>query len=199
MSPIDFLKDHPECDYSRHNTKKMVYGSFKYDNRRDNRDDEEALGTIEKGCDDGNDAGGADEEEEEANDIIIATADSTWFTLAYLPFLLLMVVLSCFMLGIYFSIGTTTFSSWLLSSSSSSSLLSSSLSLGLSSSYNSNNNNNNIDESVILSTQDLDGVAIATHNNIDTNIVNVKQPENILLLLNIQMVTQLVMNRLIGV
>merc|ERR1712238_99438 len=68
------------------------------------------------------------------------------------------------------SIGTTTYSSWLLSSSSSSSSLSSSLSLGLSSSYNSNNNNNNIDESVISSTQDVDGVAIATHNNFDTNI-----------------------------
>merc|ERR1719162_912464 len=81
-----------------------------------------------------------------------------------------MVVLSCFMLGIYFSIGTPTFdtfSSWMLSSPSS---LSSSLSLGLSSSYNSNSNNNNIDESVISSTQDVDGVAIATHNDIDTNI-----------------------------
>mmetsp|Transcript_62833 Transcript_62833/g.70365 ORF Transcript_62833/g.70365 Transcript_62833/m.70365 type:complete len:296 (+) Transcript_62833:130-1017(+) len=124
----------------------MIYGSFKYDNRRDHRnEEEEALG----------------DEEEEANDIMIATADSTRFKAASIPFLLLLVVLSCFLLGVDFGSGTATFS---LSTSSPSS---SSLPLSLSSSLSSYNNN--IDESVISSIQDLDSVA-TTHTTIDETI-----------------------------
>mmetsp|Transcript_55670 Transcript_55670/g.64268 ORF Transcript_55670/g.64268 Transcript_55670/m.64268 type:complete len:302 (+) Transcript_55670:134-1039(+) len=130
----------------------MIYGSFKYDNRRDHRnEEEEALG----------------DEEEEANDIMLATADSTRFKVASIPLLLLLVVLSCFLLGIDFGSGTATFSSWLLSSSSPSPSSSSSLPLSLSSSLSSYNNN--IDESVISSIQDLDSVA-TTHTTIDETI-----------------------------
>jgi len=124
----------------------MIYGSFKYDNRRDHRnEEEEALG----------------DEEEEANDIMLATADSTRFKVASIPLLLLLVVLSCFLLGVDFGSGTATFS---LSTSSPSS---SSLPLSLSSSLSSYNNN--IDESVISSIQDLDSVA-TTHTTIDETI-----------------------------
>mmetsp|Transcript_62831 Transcript_62831/g.70361 ORF Transcript_62831/g.70361 Transcript_62831/m.70361 type:complete len:312 (+) Transcript_62831:130-1065(+) len=140
----------------------MVYRSFKYDNRRDHHDEEEeALGVILKGRDDGNDAADDADEEEEANDIMIATADSTRFKAASIPFLLLLVVLSCFLLGVDFGSGTATFS---LSTSSPSS---SSLPLSLSSSLSSYNNN--IDESVISSIQDLDSVA-TTHTTIDETI-----------------------------
>jgi len=129
----------------------MIYGSFKYDNRRDHRnEEEEALG----------------DEEEEANDIMLATADSTRFKVASIPLLLLLVVLSCFLLGIDFGSGTATFSSWLLSSSSPSPSSSSSLPLSLSS---SSYNNNNIDESIVSSTQDLESVA-TTHTTIDETI-----------------------------
>jgi len=140
----------------------MVYGSFQYDNRRDHRDyldeEEEAFVVIHKGRDDGSDAADDADDDEESNNIMIATANSTRFKVAYIPFLLLMVVLSCIMLGIDFGFGTITFSSLLLSSSPSSSL---SLSLS-SSAYN----NNNIDEAAISSTQQLDSVAIATNDNI---------------------------------
>mmetsp|Transcript_30230 Transcript_30230/g.33836 ORF Transcript_30230/g.33836 Transcript_30230/m.33836 type:complete len:300 (-) Transcript_30230:216-1115(-) len=139
----------------------MVYRSFKYDNRRDHRnEEEEALGVILKGRDDGNDAADDADEEEEANDIMIATADSTRFKVASIPLLLLLVVLSCFLLGVDFGSGTATFS---LSTSSPSS---SSLPLSLSS---SSYNNNNIDESIVSSTQDLESVA-TTHTTSDENI-----------------------------
>eukprot|EP00751_Fragilariopsis_kerguelensis_P047144 CAMPEP_0171054324 /NCGR_PEP_ID=MMETSP0736-20130129/55040_1 /TAXON_ID=186038 /ORGANISM="Fragilariopsis kerguelensis, Strain L26-C5" /LENGTH=295 /DNA_ID=CAMNT_0011508489 /DNA_START=118 /DNA_END=1002 /DNA_ORIENTATION=- len=145
----------------------MVYGSFKYDDRRNYRDEEEeALGVILKGRDDGNDAADDADEEEEANDIMIATADSTRFKVASIPLLLLLVVLSCFLLGVDFGSGTATFSSWLLSSSSPSPSSSSSLPLSLSSSLSSYNNN--ID-ALVSSTQDLESVA-TTHTTSDENI-----------------------------